>query len=78
LIKDNQIEINKPPIKTSIARMFYSPCPLEELGIRGGGGVAHKWLVTIFIPMIIHIPMQLGKVLSFWHLQGDIYYPKIQ
>jgi hypothetical protein len=44
----------------------------------GEGGGAHKWLVTIFIPMIIHIPMQLGKVLSFWNLQGDIYYPKIQ
>jgi hypothetical protein len=44
--------------------------------IRNGGGGAHKWLVTIFVPMILHIPMQLGKVFSFWHLQGDIYYPK--
>jgi len=79
LTKDNQIEIYRPPIKISIARIFYSPCPLEELGRGGGaGGGAHKWLVTIFVPMILHIPMQLGKVFSFWHSQGDIYYQKNQ
>jgi len=36
LTKDNQTQISKPPIKISIARIFYSPYPLEELGMRGG------------------------------------------
>jgi hypothetical protein len=79
LTKDNQIQISKLPIKISIARIFYSSYLLEESrmgGEGGGGGCTHKWLVTIFVPIILHIPMQLSKVLSFWHLQGDIYYQK--
>ncbi len=31
-----------------------------------GGGGRDRWLVVIFTPMFLHIPMQLDKVLTFY------------
>jgi hypothetical protein len=72
LTKCNKKEINKPPIKISIARIFTHLGDWKNQELWG----PHRWLVAIFVPLFPHAPMQLGKVLTF--LQGEIYYKKNQ
>jgi len=53
-----------PPIKISIAIIFYSPCPLKELG-EGGGGGKKKCCLKYFLKYFLKFKKKLKNFFFF-------------